>query len=233
MDVLNITKITLCWELFQQQVPQLHIARELQIDRVTVYRWIQGIQTAGDLELFLDHYLNAKKGTRRKQKVDGLLKSRIYSLRDKYDCCGQKIRYFLDEEYGVDLGVTRIYEILKEKYKLRSKWKKNQKRGYTPKATKPQEVVQMDTVDFGETSMPLQVLISSVKKQMYIWLRNSLLPMDMFFSNRQWKEGSIILQRLFRQMEGMNLRVSFKDMFLNTPIDIGLLIPTERMSSHI
>lgn len=150
MDVLNITKITLCWELFQQKVPQLHIAKQLQVDRVTVYRWIQGIQKTEDLELFLDDYLSAKKGTRRKRKVDGLLKTRIWNLRDKYDCCGQKIRYFLDEEYGIDLGVTRIYEILKEKYKLRSKWKKNQKRGHTPKAVRPQEVVQMDTVDFGD-----------------------------------------------------------------------------------
>lgn len=168
MDVLNVTKITLCWELFEQGVPQLHIAKQLQINRVTVYRWIQGIQTAGDLELFLDHYLNAKKGTRRKQKVDGLLKSRIYSLRDKYDCCGQKIRYFLDEEYGIDLGVTRIYEILKEKYKLRSKWKKNQKRGYTPKASKAQEVVQMDTVDFGDVYAFTGVDIFSKEADVYL-----------------------------------------------------------------
>lgn len=150
MDVLNLTKITLCWELFQQRVPQLHIAKQVQADRVTVYRWIQGIQKTGDLEVFLDQYLSAKKGDRKKRKIDGLLKARIFSLRDKYDCCGQKIRYFLDEEYGMDLGVTSIYKILKEKYKLRSKWKKNQKRGHTPQASKPQEVVQMDTVDFGD-----------------------------------------------------------------------------------
>lgn len=150
MDMLNITKITLAWELFQQQVPQLHIAKQLQVDRVTVYRWIQGIQQTGDLEVFLDQYLSAKKGERAKRKVDGLLKVRIWNLRDKYDCCGQKLRYFLDEEYGLDLGVTSIYKILKEKYKLKSKWKKNQKRGNTPKASKPQEVVQMDTVDFGD-----------------------------------------------------------------------------------
>lgn len=150
MDVLNITKITLAWELFQQGIPQLHIAQQLHVDRVTIYRWVSGVQKTGDLELFLDHYLSAKKGRRKKRKVDGLLKIRIWNLRDKYDCCGQKIRYFLNEEYGTDLGVTAIYEILKEKYKLRSTWKKNQKRGNTPHALKPQEVVQMDTVDFGD-----------------------------------------------------------------------------------
>lgn len=44
MDVLNLTKITLAWELYKQGIPQLHIAKQLQIDRVTVYRWIQGNQ---------------------------------------------------------------------------------------------------------------------------------------------------------------------------------------------
>lgn len=150
MDVLNITKITLAWELFQQGIPQLHIAQQLQVDRVTIYRWLSGIQKTGNLELFLDRYLSAKKGRRKKRKVDGLLKAHVWTLRDKYDCCGQKIRYFLNEEYGTDLGVTAIYEILKEKYTLRSKWKKNQKRGNTPHALRPQEVVQMDTVDFGD-----------------------------------------------------------------------------------
>lgn len=150
MDVLNITKISLAWELFQQGIPQLHIADQLRVDRVTIYRWLSGIQKAGNLELFLDQYLSAKKGQRKKRKVDGLLKAHIWTLRDKYDCCGQKIRYFLNEEYGTDLGVTAIYEILKEKYILRSKWKKNQKRGSTLHAVRPQEVVQMDTVDFGE-----------------------------------------------------------------------------------
>lgn len=33
---------------------------------------------------------------------------------------------------------------------LRSKWKKNQKRGSVLKGTKPGEVIQVDTVDFGE-----------------------------------------------------------------------------------
>lgn len=120
-----MTKIILVWELFEQGVPQLHITDQLKIDRATAYRWIQGIRGAGDLEIFLDKYLNSKKGERTKRKVDGLLKTRIFKLRNKYDCCGQKIKYFLNEDYGLNLGVTSIYKILKEKYILRSKWKKN------------------------------------------------------------------------------------------------------------
>lgn len=150
MDMNQLTKITIAFELSQQNIPRLHIAKQLAIGRATLYRWLDGIKETGDLELFLDQYLSAKKGERTKRKVDGLLKLRVWNLRDKYDCCGQKIRYFLNEEYDADLGVKAIYKILGEKYKLRSRWKKNQKRGHTPKALKPQEVVQMDSVDFGE-----------------------------------------------------------------------------------
>ena len=150
MDVQQLTKITLTWELFQQGVPQAHIAKRVGVDRVTVYRWICGIKDAGDLERFIDLYINAKKGERVKRKVDGLLKVRIWSLRDEYDCCGQKIRYFLNQRYNQDLGVRAIYKVLSEKYQIRSKWKKNQKRGPVPKADKPREVIQMDSVDFGE-----------------------------------------------------------------------------------
>jgi len=150
MDVNQIAKIALALELFEQGIPKTHISQRVGIGRATLYRWLSGIQQVGDLELFLNKYLSSKKGQRAKRKIDGLLKLKIWNLRDKYDCCGQKLRYFLDEDYGIDLGVTSIYKILKEKYKLRSKWKKNQKRGHTPKAEKPREVIQMDTVDFGD-----------------------------------------------------------------------------------
>lgn len=151
MDVQQITKISLAWELFQEGVPQQHIAEQLVVDRVTIYRWLQGIQRTGELELFLDYYLSAKKGPRKKRKVDGLLKVRIWELRRKYrHCCGQKIQYFLKRDYGVDLGVKTIYKILQEKYILRTKWKKNQTRGPVPAAASSREVVQMDSVDFGE-----------------------------------------------------------------------------------
>lgn len=146
----QLTKIALAFELSEQGIPRLHIAKQIGIGRATLYRWLDGIEQAGELEMFLDQYLSAKKGERTKRKVDGLLKLQIWNLRDRYDCCGQKIRYFLNEEYGIDLGVKSIYKILKEKYKLRSKWKKNQKRGPVPKASKKREVIQMDTVDFGE-----------------------------------------------------------------------------------
>lgn len=145
----QLTKIILAWELFEDGVPQVHIASKLDVNRDTVRLWIKATKQFGLLE-YLEDYTNAKKGKRRKRKVDGLLKARIYRLRtDNRDCCGQKIREFLFDEYGIELSTTTIYKILGEKFKLRSKWKKNQPRGPIPEASSPREVIQMDTVDFG------------------------------------------------------------------------------------
>lgn len=45
--------------------------------------------------------------------------------------------------------MPKIYEVLAEKYVIRSKWRKNQKRGAVPKAAGARAVIQMDTVAFG------------------------------------------------------------------------------------
>ncbi|MBL7159524.1 IS481 family transposase [Candidatus Microgenomates bacterium] len=152
MDIVKqTTKIVLAHELVEQGVIKTHIAEQIGIGRATLYRWLNGIQQAEGLESFIDQYLTAKKRPRKKRKIDGLVKVWVWSLRKKHrDCCGQKIQYYLEKEKGLHLAVPTIYRILSEKYTLRTKWKKNQKRGPVPKASKPREVVQMDTVDFGE-----------------------------------------------------------------------------------
>lgn len=152
MDVNQLTKITIAWELFEQNVPKLHIAGQLGIHRETVHLWIKGVQeNPQGIVGFLDQYAKAKKGERTKRQVDPILKRRVWMIREReHDCCGQKIQYFLSKEYGIKPAVSKIYEILAERYKLRSKWKKNQLSGLVPLAKKPREVVQMDTVDFGE-----------------------------------------------------------------------------------
>ncbi len=147
----QLTKITLAWELYEQQVPKTHIAQQLEIHRETVGLWIKEIENDPlGLTGFIDNYLSAKKGERSKRKLDGLLKNQIWRIRDENrDCCGQKIREYLFQELGVLLSVKTIYKVLGEKYQLRSKWKKNQVRGSVPRALNPREVIQMDSVDFG------------------------------------------------------------------------------------
>jgi hypothetical protein len=150
MWVLNKTKIILCKELLEAGVPKTHVAEKLEVDRDTVRLWNMGINEFG-LASFLDKYESAKKGPRIRRQVDPLLKSWVWEIREReMDCCGQKIRYFLDKEHKVSLSVPKIYEILAEKYQIKSKWKKNQIRGPVPHALKPREVIQMDSVDFGE-----------------------------------------------------------------------------------
>ena len=51
--------------------------------------------------------------------------------------------------HGVHLSVPKIYEILRERYVIRSKWKKRRRREPVPVASGPSQVVQMDTVMFG------------------------------------------------------------------------------------
>lgn len=151
MEVKQTTKIILAWELFEQKVPKAHIARQLEVNRDTIYEWLNRIQAHPQgLIGFLEAYEKAKKGERSKRKIDGLLKTRIYRLREENrQCCGQKIQEYLFDDYGIYLSVPSIYTILAEKYKLRSKWKKNQHRGKLIKSTKPREIIQMDTVHFG------------------------------------------------------------------------------------
>jgi len=151
MDMQNISLITLAWELFESGVPKSHIAAKLQKNRETIVLWIQGIQDYGLLE-FLERYTLAKKGERTKRKIHGQVKQWIWDIRDReYDCCGQKVQYFLKKEHGIALSVPAIYEVLNEKFEIKSKWKKGTVViGPVPTAEKKREIVQMDTIDFGD-----------------------------------------------------------------------------------
>lgn len=149
MEVNQITKITLVWELFENGLPKSHIAERLCVNRETVHIWIKGICEIG-LNGFMERYLSSKKGERAKRKIDARVKRLIWELREsERECCGQKIKKFLADRHEIHLSPTTIYKVLSEKYKLRSKWKKNITRGTVPKAIKPREVIQMDTIDFG------------------------------------------------------------------------------------
>lgn len=180
----QITKIALAWELVEQGISKVHIAKQAGIGRATLYRWLNGIQKAGELEIFIDQYLSSKKGPRKKRKIDGLIKLWVWELRERHrDCCGQKIQHYLEKERGVHLAVPTIYRILAEKYVLRTKWKKNQKRGHVPKASKPREVVQMDTVDFGAIFAFCGIDIFT--KEVDVLLRPSLTSHDGYLFLKQ------------------------------------------------
>ncbi len=151
MDMKHTTRIALAWELHEQGVPNTKIAQHVSKHRETVGVWVNRIKEVG-LEVFLDEYEQAKKGSRSKRKVDGRVKRLVWQIREEeHDCCGQKIKFYLARDYEVSLGVTRIYEILNEKYEIKSKWKKGTViKGSVPEAEEKREIVQMDTIDFGD-----------------------------------------------------------------------------------
>lgn len=150
MDMTNSSLITLAFELHEQGVPKLRIAERLGKHRETISLWIQGVEQHGLLE-FLERYEQAKKGSRERRRIDPLIKRWIYDIREReMDCCGEKIQYFLQKEHHIKPAVSKIYEVLAERYQLRVKWKKNQVRGAVPIASKPREVIQMDSIDFGQ-----------------------------------------------------------------------------------
>ena len=73
-----MTRIAIAWELLEQGIPKRHIAKHLGVSYRTT---INAIQKHGDLHCFLDHYQNAKKGSRQKRKIDAILKRRIWAIR--------------------------------------------------------------------------------------------------------------------------------------------------------
>ena len=129
----NETLIVLCWELHEQGIPKIRIAQRLGKHRETIHLWIKGINRVGLLG-FLDKYKQAKKGERKKRQVDPIVKRWVWEIREReYDCCGQKIQYFLVDEHGVRLSVPKIYEILAEKYVIRSSGRKTNREAQYPR----------------------------------------------------------------------------------------------------
>ncbi len=127
MDVQKQTEIVLVWELYEQGLSKSAIARRLGRNRETIITWIQGVEEQG-LKPFLEAAHNACKGPRPGRQVDAVVKRHIWDIREReHNCCGQKIAYFLEREHSVKLSVPKIYEVLTEKYVLRSKWQSGRK----------------------------------------------------------------------------------------------------------
>jgi transposase len=146
----SITKIEICKSLLANGISPEDIPRQLNIHRSTVYRWKKKLNQIGINE-FKRRYRLAKTGRRQPRKTNPAIKCRIYAIREEYhNCCGEKIKYILNRDYGTRISVSTIYHILGEKYQLRSKWKKYSKRGYVRIGTKPREVIQTDTVVLGD-----------------------------------------------------------------------------------
>lgn len=146
----SITNIKICHSLLANGVSPEDLPTQLGIHRSTVYRWKNKIRMKGIVK-FIREYNVAKKGRKQPRKTDPITKIRIFKIREEYkNCCGEKIQYLLEKEYEQRVSVSTIYRILGTKFQLRSKWKKYSKRGFVRKGAQPREVIQTDTVDFGD-----------------------------------------------------------------------------------
>jgi len=176
-----MTQIVLAWDLHQQGLNNTHIATHLGRHRETVRLWLKSIQELG-LSAFLEQHQQAAKQPRPARQVRMSTKLLIWAIREReHGCCGQKIAYFLEKEHQITLSVPKIYEVLAEKYILRSKWaknqcSKNQKRGQVPEAEAARQVVQMDSIHFGQVFAFTAVDIFT--READVLLRPSLLAVD-------------------------------------------------------
>jgi transposase InsO family protein len=143
----SVTEIELAWELFRAKVFVNEIAKRVNRHKVTVYRWLAGIEQYGIRE-FLRRYKEAKQ-RKRVKRIDCRAEALLVERRKKKDQCGQKLQLWLKKTHGIVVSVAQIYRILGKHFKLRSKWKKWTKRPPLPKATMPREVIQGDNIDLG------------------------------------------------------------------------------------
>ncbi len=109
-----------------------------------------------------------------------MVKRLIWDIREReYEYSGQKTQYILNLEHGIHLSVPKVYEILTEKYIIRSKWKKNKASGKVPQAERPREVIQMDTVNFGElyalTAIDIFMVPNLTAKSGYQFLSRTMI----------------------------------------------------------
>jgi transposase InsO family protein len=117
-------------------------------DRATVYRWLSLIKKVGIRE-----FVRCKKECKRRRqprKFSPEIKNKIKEIRREFDWCGEKIQKELLVSYELKVSLMGIYRVLKEDFKVSSKWKRYKHRGEAPVATGPRQIVQHDTVNFGE-----------------------------------------------------------------------------------
>lgn len=144
----SVTRIQVAWELWQAGRTVDYIAERVGRSQATVYRWLHRIKHWG-VKGYLRQYQAAKKGHRHR-KTYRYVEERVLAVRrEQHGCCGEKIVYWLAKE-GIQLSRSTVYRILNRHLRLRSKWRRNVSRGSLPRASGPREIIQMDTIDFGQ-----------------------------------------------------------------------------------
>lgn len=144
----TVAQIELSWHLWQERIHPDNIASRTGKNRATVYRWIKRFKTIG-LKRTLKWYKTSKKGKRRK-RIPVETKLKILNIRNtRHQCCAVKIQYFLETKHKIRTSVSTINRVLRNNQVLTKRYRAR-KYGEAPKGQYARDVIQADTVDFGE-----------------------------------------------------------------------------------
>ena len=170
----TVTQIQVAWELKKAGHSAEEIAKQLGKHRSTIYRWFKGIRMRG-IRGYVAYFKRAKKGRRVHTKTHGHVVQQVLRIRREYrECCGEKIVYLLARE-GITLSRSTVYRILNRHRPLR-KHRRQPKGAPVQRATKPREVIQVDTLDLGEIFA--YTAIDTFTRQAAIVMRPSLQAAD-------------------------------------------------------
>ena len=141
------------WELANQLlsagVSVNEVASRVSRDRSTIYRWKKTIKYRG-IKRFVADQKQAKRKRHRRCLTNQVVRLIKASRINHHDWCGEKIVWELKTKHNLNVSRASVYRVLNRYFKLRSRWKKNKARGPLPQAFKPRDVIQADTVDYGE-----------------------------------------------------------------------------------
>ncbi len=213
-------KLNVAYRMWKANQNVNNISLALDVHRATVYRWIKRFKHLGLTRTCRYYEQLRKKKLNVKEQVS--IKNKIYELREKYsNCCGQKIKYYIKKYFNLEVSLTTVYRYLRKKYKLRNKFK-IYKYGEAPKGFYPRQVIQTDTVDFGDFFA--FTYVDTFTRETYVTLKTNLESIS-------GKESLIEALEYFGNIEllqndgGPEFKGEFLDYVLETE-----LIKTHRVS---
>jgi IS30 family transposase len=169
-------KMQLAYHLWQEKVSISTIAERLEIHRATVYRWVNKFRMFG-VKRTIERHKESKKGLRIKRKLNPSIVEKILEVRQKYEqCCGEKLKWYLSVEYGLNISVATIYRYLHKETKVVKRYKRRNTTRRRLEATRDRQMIQVDTVDLGD--IYAYTFIDVHTRQAQVKLKTSLKSKD-------------------------------------------------------
>lgn len=155
------------WSMHQVGSTINQITQVVSRDRATIYRWFQKIRRIGIREFVRRKH--ECKARRPRARTPEYVIQKIIDIRTEYGWCGQKIRKELKESHGIKLGLSTIYRWLHDRLvKAAVGVNSYTKHQAIVTAEAPREVIEHDTVDFGDLYAYTAIDIFTKQPRVYI-----------------------------------------------------------------